>query len=133
MTDVSNCKTEHHTWYNMRAHLMRPNRGVIRCVIKQFELLPYTSLRVTFTENGVRWQKRVSPLQIIAVHIFWLQNEIVSDDDDSSIEPTSSVLPALRHTKKITMNKGTIGVYNYIVKEIDMFQQLLNSVCDVNG
>ena len=122
-------KTTQHTWYNMQAHLMRPDGRVVRCVIKHFELIPYASLRVTFTENSVRRQKRVSPLQLIAVHVFWLQNDIVSDDDDSSLEPTSRVLPALRHTIRLSMDKKTETVYKYIVGEIDMFQRLMSHVC----
>jgi hypothetical protein len=71
-----------HSWSNLHAHIFRSDGRVWRAslrhaVIDEGVLSIYTE----FTDNGRKKHKLVSPITIAALQVFWVNVDVVSDDE----------------------------------------------------
>lgn len=81
-------ETKHHSWYGKRSHIIRANRQVIRCQILKIVVMHdnQVGIELMFKETKKNLRKIVSPMFVAAMRVFWLNRDIVSEDEDQDDE-----------------------------------------------
>ena len=108
-------ETINHTWYNLTGHIYRSNNRIIRVKIQALCVDEDTgiNMKVTFVENKKPKKKLISPITLAAMHIMWLDNIVVSDDevvtDDEQTYDTPKCL------KKLELHKNEMTIKPQLV------------------
>lgn len=84
-------------WKGKSAHILRQKKHIRRCVVEKLNIFDgEVSLLVSFTENGKVRTKAVCPTMIVAVHMLWHSDQLVSSDDED--ENKKFIPPPTRDT-----------------------------------
>lgn len=119
-------KISKHTWENLNAHVYVDSR-IIR--VKLMELVVRNS-GVLIKARSKRCDHFVPLLHITGVHFGWLQNGIVSDDDEEDNGNYFNRLPKLRVLASDTLrllNTNAIGVLRTDLREVNIFVSMISS------
>ena len=97
---TSTCIALSHTWEGLCMHIPRrcnDNLAITRCVLGKLVVATngVVGIRAFFMANGSRKSKVVSPVTIVALHIMWVNVDVVSESDDEDAPMTSLSLPKL--------------------------------------
>ena len=117
-----------HSWNNITAHVLRKNGTIVRATLGSIIYRPnYIGVRVFFRDSGQRKTKLVSPLSLVALQMFWLNRDIVSDDEDDKdelYERHLDILPLLRigtHALSSTQHEALM----WIISQCDALRKVL--------
>lgn len=123
-----------HTWKGKHAHIIR-RQGVVRCKIQDIILKPHhVGIIVHFVDNVTKSAKKkcVSPISIATIQLMWLNRDVVSEDDDDTEHPASSltfrcdVLPPLRITEAqiAILSIDERAAMTFVVQQCDDIQAI---------
>lgn len=89
-----------HTWREAVVHILRPNSRVLRGRVGHCMVTTEGSvaMEVVFVEHGKVKKKLVSPIALASMQLLWLNNDVVSEEDEpntKAIEPLVETLPPL--------------------------------------
>jgi hypothetical protein len=101
-----------HSWRDRIAHVIRSKGQVTRVKIGDILVTPHRILlNVSWTEKNTMRRKSVSPICILSNQILWLNQTIISDDEDEdeddNLPPLENFLPQLQIDKQ-TLSRLTI-------------------------
>ena len=89
-----------HSWFGKTCHIIRADGHTLRCEVREIILRPsFVGVRVRYRENGKSKKKNYSPIFLACMHSMWWNQQIVSEDDDTTIDAVDNVLPLLRLLK----------------------------------
>ena len=125
---------QNHNWYGCISHIIRDGSQVTRVKIKNLVFSPNRILvHVTWREKGSVRRKSVSLSTLVYNEIFWLNNDIVSDDsDDESEDPKNidtDLLPKFEIDQKIfcQLSASEAQALRFHIKELHQIHNYLMS------